>query len=44
MDPNTLNLVPDPHFWPNLDPDAGLLCNIRENEIKNNFLKKKTLF
>ena len=21
MDPNTLNLDPDPGFWPNLDPD-----------------------
>ena len=28
MDPNTLNLDPDPKFWPNLDldpsPDSGL--------------------
>ena len=23
VDPNTLNLVPDPGFWPNLDPDPG---------------------
>ena len=23
MDPNTLNLDPDPGFWPNLDPDLG---------------------
>ena len=21
VDPNTLNLDPDPGFWPNLDPD-----------------------
>ena len=21
MDPNALNLDPDPGFWPNLDPD-----------------------
>ena len=21
--PNTLNLDPDPEFWPNLDPDPG---------------------
>ena len=21
VDPNTLNLDPDPRFWPNLDPD-----------------------
>ena len=26
MDPNTLNLDPDPNteFWPNLNPDPGL--------------------
>ena len=24
VDPNTLNLDPDPGFWPNLDPDLGL--------------------
>ena len=25
VDPNTLNLDPDPgFFWPNLDPDPGL--------------------
>ena len=24
VDPNTLNLDPDPGFWPNLDPDPGL--------------------
>ena len=24
VDPNTLNLDPDPEFWPNLDPDLGL--------------------
>ena len=24
MDPNTLNLDPDPEFWPNVDPDPGL--------------------
>ena len=23
MDPNTLNLDPNPEFWPNLDPDQG---------------------
>ena len=22
VDPNTLNLDPDPGFWPNLDPDS----------------------
>ena len=24
VDPNTLNLDPDPGFWPNLNPDPGL--------------------
>ena len=24
VDPNTLNLDPDPGCWPNLDPDQGL--------------------
>ena len=31
MDPNTLNLDPDPGFWPNLDPDPDpgrVLCTI----------------
>ena len=23
VDPNTLNLDPNPEFWPNLDPDPG---------------------
>ena len=23
VDPNKLNLDPDPGFWPNLDPDPG---------------------
>ena len=43
MDPNTLNLDPDPEFWPNLDPDQDPeLCyqlNERKNILdKNNFL------
>ena len=24
VDPNTLNLDPDPECWPNLNPDPGL--------------------
>ena len=32
VDPNTLNLDPDPGFWPDLDPDPGLF---------NQFWKKK---
>ena len=27
MEPNTLNLDPDPGFWPNLDPDPGFWPN-----------------
>ena len=27
MDPNSLNLDPDPGFLPNLDPDPGFLPN-----------------
>ena len=46
MDPNTLNLDPDPGFWPNLDPDPGPelgnTINMKEKfKIileKNNFL------
>ena len=28
MDPNTLNLDPDPEFWPNLDPDPEMWLNL----------------
>ena len=28
VDPNTLNLDPDPGFWPNLDPDPGFWPNL----------------
>ena len=28
MEPNTLNLDPDPGFWPNLDPDPGFWPNL----------------
>ena len=28
MDPNTLNLDPDPGFWPNFDPDPGFWPNL----------------
>ena len=39
MDPNTLNLGPDPGFWPNLNPELGFLPNLDPD--KNNFLKNK---
>ena len=42
MDPNTLNLGPDPGFWPNLDPEPGFLPNLDPD--KNNFLKNKYLY
>ena len=45
VDPNTLNLDPDPGFWPNLDldPDPGLYNQFRKKKFKiilekNNFL------
>ena len=39
VDPNTLNLGPDPGFWPNLNPELGFLPNLDPD--KNNFLKNK---
>ena len=37
MNPNTLNLVPDPdpELLSNLDPDPGLCCIINFEEYKN---------
>ena len=50
VDPNTLNLDPDPGFWPNLDPDPGpdpgsrvILSNWKEKR-KYNFRGKKFYF
>ena len=40
VDPNTLNLDPDPGFWPNLDPDPEL-CYQFEKKI---ILEKKKVF
>ena len=36
VDPNSLNLNPDPEFWPNLDPDLGLglCCQFRKKIFK----------
>ena len=34
VDPNTLNLDPDPGFWPNLDPDPDLNPNPDPNWAK----------
>ena len=47
MDPNTLNLDPNPGFWHNLDPDPGpdpgeiKLNNFREEHFS---FKKYVLF
>ena len=42
VDPNSLNLDPDPGFWPNLDPDPGLdpgfyIQSILKKKIQNFF-------
>ena len=44
VDPNTLNLDPDPGFWPNLDPDPGLqyrYASILKEKIKFFFREKQ---
>ena len=38
MDPNTLNLDPDPGFWPNLDPDPD---SGPDPDRENNFREKQ---
>ena len=45
MDPNTLNLDPDPGFRPNLDPDPGpdpnpVILSILKKKIQTNFRDK----
>ena len=46
--PNTLNLDPDPEFWPNLDPYPGLCYKFEEKNkekiIWGNFFFSKNLF
>ena len=52
MDPNTLNLDPDPEFWPNLDPDLELWLNLDPDpglcyqfwKIQLKIISHKTLF
>ena len=42
VDPKTLNLEPDPGFWPNLDPDPGFWPNLDPDPgLYNQFWKKK---
>ena len=43
MDPNTLNLGPDPGFWPYLDLDPGLYIFKRKKK-KNNCREKQFAF
>ena len=40
MDPNTLNLDPDPGYWLNLDPDPGPDLH-PDPGLKNQFCTKK---
>ena len=40
MDPNTLNLDPDPEFRPNLDLDPGLGYQFKIILKKDNLLQK----
>ena len=45
MDPNTLNLDPDPGFWLNLDPDPDPWIGYTINfERKINFYLKSYIF
>ena len=34
VDPNTLNLDPDPGFWSNFDPDPGLYYQLLRKKFK----------
>ena len=38
VDPNTLNLDPDPELWPNLDPDPELWPNLDPDPIIQGFV------
>ena len=41
VDPNTLNLDPDPKLWSNLDPDPGLpVCYQFQNKNFETILEK----
>ena len=40
VDPNTLNLDPDPGFWPNLQLNPELCYQLRK-KIKNNVKEKQ---
>ena len=39
VDPNTVNLDPNPGFWPNLDPDPGFYYQFWKNNSKIIFLE-----
>ena len=42
VDPNTLNLDPDPGFWPNLDTDPGLYYQFWKKKL--NIILEKIFF
>ena len=44
VDPNTLNLYPDPEFWPNLDPDPGKKIIIIKTLYRKTSCFKKSVF
>ena len=43
VDPNTLNLDPDPEFLPSLNPDLGLCFQFSRKKFKNNFREQFSL-
>ena len=40
VDPNTLNLDPDPGFWPEFGSGSRIILSILKEKIKNNFRVK----
>ena len=44
MDPNTLNLDPDPECCPNLDPDPDLGVYYQFKKLREKFFLKTTNF
>ena len=41
VDPNTVNLDPDPEFWFNLDPDPRFCYKFKKKNVQS-FLKKRS--
>ena len=44
MDPNSLNLDPDPEIWPNLNPDSSYRYIINFEKNVNNICLKQFIF